>query len=137
MSQTRVWGQSPQPLETMRILGRSHQLLSDLLQCFGKNNYFNVNAIWITFRTFLEPFERTTLLRFESQLKSCNCLACLYLQVKPKTRLKSYIFGLNFVSDLAQFEGSKVQFVGLHVRPGGSGPLNSNLIISPISISPS
>ena len=69
-------------------------------------------------------------------MKSCNCLACLYFQVKPKTCLKSYIFGSNFVSDLAQFEGSKVHFVGLHVRPGGSGPLNSNLIISPISISP-
>ena len=25
-----------------------------------KNSYFNINAIWITFCTFLEPFERTT-----------------------------------------------------------------------------
>ena len=34
----------------------------------------NFNAIWVTFLTFLEPFERTTFLRFESRLKSSNCL---------------------------------------------------------------
>ena len=33
----------------------------------GKNSYFN--AIWIIFSTFLEPFEITKFLRFESQLK--------------------------------------------------------------------
>ena len=34
---------------------------------FIKNSYFN--AIWITFRTFLEPFKMTKFLRIKSQLK--------------------------------------------------------------------
>ena len=57
-----------------------------------KNGYFN--AIWITFRTFSEPFERTKFLRFESQLNKSLPL----VQVKSKTRSKSFIFGLNFVT---------------------------------------
>ena len=56
-----------------------------------KSGYFN--AILITFRTFLEPFERTKFLMFESRLKKSLSL----LQVKSKTRLKSCILGLNFV----------------------------------------
>ena len=32
-------------------------------------------AIWITFCTFLEPYEITKLLRFESHLKELNCPA--------------------------------------------------------------
>ena len=59
---------------------------------FGKNCYFN--AIWITFRTFSEPFERTKFLRFDGQLNTSLPL----LQVKFKTHLKSYILGLNFVT---------------------------------------
>ena len=51
---------------------------------------------------FLEPFERTKVLSFESQLKKLNFKFSFFLQVKFKTRLKSCIFGLNFVSDLAQ-----------------------------------
>ena len=57
-----------------------------------KNVY--LNAIWITFRTLSEPFERTNFLRFESQLNKSLPL----LQVKSKTRLKSFILGLNFVT---------------------------------------
>ena len=57
-----------------------------------KNSYFN--AIRITFRTFSEPFERTKSLMFESQLKKSLPL----LQLKSKTRLKSCILGLNFVT---------------------------------------
>ena len=53
-----------------------------------------LNAIWITFRTFSEPFERTRFLRFESQL---NKSLPLY-QIKSKTRLKSCTLGLNFVT---------------------------------------
>ena len=74
MSQSGVWGQSPQPL-------------GDFLQVFGKYSYHN--AIRITFRTFLEPFERSKLLRFETQFKKKLSL----LQIKFKTRLKSCIFG--------------------------------------------
>ena len=59
-----------------------------------KNGYFN--AIWITFRTFLEPFERTKLLRFEIQLNKSLSL----LQVKFKTRFKILHFGIK-CSDLA------------------------------------
>ena len=57
-----------------------------------KNGYFN--AIRITFRTFSEPFEKTKFLMFESQLKKSLPL----LQAKSKTRLKSCILGLNFVT---------------------------------------
>ena len=59
---------------------------------WGKNGYFN--AIWITFRTFSEPFETTKFLRFESQLNKSIPL----LPAKWKTRLKSFILGLNFVT---------------------------------------
>ena len=57
-----------------------------------KNGYFD--AIWITFRTFSEPFERTKFLRLESQLNKFLPL----LHVKSKTRLKSCILGLIFVT---------------------------------------
>ena len=50
--------------------------------------------IRITFRTFSEPFKRTKILMFESQLNKSLSL----LQVKSKTRLKSCILGLNFVT---------------------------------------
>ena len=49
---------------------------------------------WIIFRTFLEPFKRTKFFRFESQLNKSLPI----LQVKSKTRLKSCILGLNFVT---------------------------------------
>ena len=42
------------------------------------NDYFN--AIWITFRTFSEPFEKTKILRFESQLNK----SFLLLKASPK-----------------------------------------------------
>ena len=57
-----------------------------------KNGYFN--TIRITVRTFSEPFERTKFLRFESQWNKSLPL----LQVKSKTRLKSCISWLNFVT---------------------------------------
>ena len=57
-----------------------------------KNGY--LNAIWITFRTFSELFEKTKFLRFENQLNKSLSL----LQVKSKTHLKSFILGLNFVT---------------------------------------
>ena len=43
---------------------------------------------------FSEPFQTTTFLRFENQLNKSLSL----LQVKSKTRLKSCILGLNFVT---------------------------------------
>ena len=51
-----------------------------------KNGY--LNAIWITFRKFLEPFKTTKFLRFESQLNKSLPL----LQVKSKTHLKYLSF---------------------------------------------
>ena len=42
--------------------GLEAKLLGNFLE---KNSHFNV--IWITFRTFLEPLEKTKFLRFESQ----------------------------------------------------------------------
>ena len=52
------------------------------------------NVIWTKFRTFSGPLERTKFLKFESQLNKFLPL----LQVKPKTRSKSCILGLNFVT---------------------------------------
>ena len=57
-----------------------------------KNDYFN--AIWITFRTFSEPFDKIKFLMFDSQLNKSLPL----LQVKSKIRLKSCILGLKFVT---------------------------------------
>ena len=85
------WGQSPQPLD-------------DFLE---KNGYFN--AIWITFRTFSEPFEKTKFLMFENQLKKSLPL----FQVKSKTRLKSCILGVKFC-DLAQVREIKVHCFRQH-----------------------
>ena len=42
--------------------GRSSQSLGNLCDFSGKNSHFN--SIWITFREFLEPFERTKFLKF-------------------------------------------------------------------------
>ena len=57
-SRRKLWGFWGKPLAAERSFVR-----------LWKNNYFNFNAIWVTFRTFLEQFERSTILRFESQLK--------------------------------------------------------------------
>ena len=84
-----AWGRSHQPSEAMGVWGRSTQPLGDFLEKIG---YFG--AIWIIFRTFSETFEKTKFLRFESQLNKSLPL----LQVKSKTRLKSCILRLNFVT---------------------------------------
>ena len=73
-------------------LGAKHPAAGRFLEVFGKNGYFN--AIWITFHTFSEPFDRTKFLRRESQLNKPLPL----LKIKFKTRLKSCILGLNFVT---------------------------------------
>ena len=68
---------------------------------FLEKSHFN--AIWIIIRTFLEPFERTNLLRFKSHFKRISrpaSSASLYLQVKFKTRLNASILELNFLNDL-------------------------------------
>ena len=84
-----AWRRSHRAPEAMRVWGQSTQPLGKFLE---KNGYFN--AIWITFCTFSEPFDRKKFLRFESQLNKSRPL----LQVKSKTRLKSCILGLNFVT---------------------------------------
>ena len=121
-----------------------------------KNGYFN--AIWITFRTVSEPFERTKFLMFKSQLKKSLPL----FQVKSKTRFKSCILGLNFVTwpksgksryilfatflalnnaleDLPLkilFCHENNQFYRNICTTRGLGTLDSNSIICSISISP-
>ena len=73
--------------------GRSPQAAGGFFVIFlEKNGYFN--AIRITFCTFSEPFETTKFLMFESQLNKSLPL----LHVKSKTRLKSCILGLSFVT---------------------------------------
>ena len=74
-------------------LGAKHPAVGRLFVSFWKKNGY-LNAIWITFRTFSERFERTKILRFDSQFNKSLPL----LQVKSKTHLKSFILGLNFVT---------------------------------------
>ena len=54
-----------------------------------KNSLFS--AIWITFYTFSDPFEKTKLLKFGSHSKELNLPP--YLQHKFKTCLNAYILG--------------------------------------------
>ena len=65
-------GYNPPPpgyaTDQTKVCGRSPQSLGNFCDFLEKNNHFN--AIWIKFRTFLEPFERTELLKFERQLKN-------------------------------------------------------------------
>ena len=57
--------------ETFDIQGCEGEAPGRFASFLKKNSYFS--AIWITFRTCLEPFETTKFLRFESQLKKLNC----------------------------------------------------------------
>ena len=82
-----AWERSHQQLEAMGVWGEAPSRRAIFCMFLEKNGYFN--AIWITFRTFSEPFERTKFLRFESQLNKFLPL----LQVKSKTRLKSFNMG--------------------------------------------
>ena len=111
-----------------------------------KNGYFN--AIRITFRTFSELFGRTNLLMFESQLKKSLPL----LQVKSKTRLKSCILELNFVTLLKPGKSRYIAFCNIFSEDFcfvmkitsfrkicttmGQVTLDSNSIICSISIFP-
>ena len=65
---------------------------------FSEKNY-QFSAKWNSFRTFLEPFEKTNLLKFKSYLKGLNLFSPLphlltsqvQMQVKSKTRLNACI----------------------------------------------
>ena len=48
------------------------------------------------FHTFLEPFERTTFLRFESQLKSSNGLVLPLLTDQAQNMFKNLHFWIKF-----------------------------------------
>ena len=78
----------------MRIVSETPS--SRAIFCKAWEKYFNINAIWITFGMLLEPFERTTFLRFESQLKSSNCLFLLLLAGQAQNTFKILHFWLQF-----------------------------------------
>ena len=92
MSQTGPGGGATSSRRLWESGGEAPSRWAIFCKFLEKNGYFK--AIWITFRTFSEPFERTKFLRFESQLNEF----LLFLQVKSKTHLKSFILGLNFVT---------------------------------------
>ena len=96
MSQTRPGGGATSRRRQWESGGEAPSRWAIFCKFLGKNGYFS--AIWITFRTFSEPFERTKFLKFEIQLNKSHPL----LQVKSKTRLKSCILGLNFVTSPGQ-----------------------------------
>ena len=87
-----TWGGASSRRKLRGSGGEAHSRLAIFCKFLEKNGYFN--AIWITFPSFSETFERTKFLRFERQLNKSIPL----LQVKSKTRLKSCILGLNFVT---------------------------------------
>ena len=88
------------------LLGAKPPATGQFLSFFGENNHFS--SIWITFLTFLEPFERSrrfVILKFGSHKTELICLApssLPYLQVKFKTHLNACILGLNVLIDLAK-----------------------------------
>ena len=59
-----------------------------------KKSYFN--AIWITFRTFLEPFKMTKSLRIESQLKQSSWLVFYLLTDQVPITFKILNLGVKF-----------------------------------------
>ena len=87
VSQTGVWGRSPQPPVAMGVWEQSPQPLGDFCKFLEKKLF---TSHWITFRTSSEPFQRTRFLTFQSQSKKFSC-SILLLQLKSKTRLKSYV----------------------------------------------
>ena len=62
------------------------------------------DLIWITFCTFLEPFEKNKLPKFASHLKELNCppLQPLLLTGQVQNTFKLLYFGLHFLSGLAK-----------------------------------
>ena len=88
----RLWGSASEALSRWAIF----------CNFLEKHDYFN--AIWMPFCTFSAPFERTRFLKFESQSNRSLPL----LQVKFKTRLKSIILGLNFVT---WFKSGKSRYI--------------------------
>ena len=87
VSETGVWGQSPQPPVAMGVWGQSPQPLGDFCKFLEKKLF---KSHWITFRTSSEPFQRTRFLTFQSQSKKF-CCSILFLQLNPKTLLESCI----------------------------------------------
>ena len=87
VSETGVWGQSPQPPMAMGVWGQSPQPLGDFCKFLEKKLF---KSHWITFRTSSEPFQRTRFLTFQCQSKKFSC-SILFLQLNPKTRLESCI----------------------------------------------
>ena len=80
-----AWGRSHHPLEAMGVWGPSTQPVGGFLKVFGKK------------MAILMPFG-SHFARFQSHLKANQTNPSLYLLVKSKTRLKSCIWGLNFVT---------------------------------------
>ena len=61
---------------------------------FWKKKLFKSH--WITFRTYLQPFERTRFLTFESQSKKIVCSILLLLAIKVQNTFKILHYGKKF-----------------------------------------
>ena len=102
VSQTGVWGQNPSCLRSY-----GGQRRSDFYHFSVEISHYS--AIWIPFRTFLKPFEKPNLQKFENYLKEIKFLA------PSKSRLNACTLGLhahnNFVpNDLVGRERSPFIF---------------------------
>ena len=71
---------------TLKGLGADPFPLGNFNYLLGKSSQFS--AIWNTFHTFLEPFERTELLKFKRYSKNqiFSASSPTYLQVKSKCK---------------------------------------------------
>ena len=87
VSQTGVWGRSPQSPVAMGIWGKPPTRWGIFVSLLEKKLF---KSHWITFRTSSEPFQRTRFLTFQSQSKKFSC-SILLLQLNAKTRLESCI----------------------------------------------
>ena len=89
-----AWGRSHSRRRLRESAGEAPSQWTIFCEFLEKNGY--LNAIWITFRTFSEPFERTKFLRFESQLNTIPSFASSQAQ----HTFKILHFGVKFC-DLA------------------------------------
>ena len=95
VSQTGVWGLSPQPPVAMGVWGQ--RAIFGRFVSFWKKKLFKSH--WITFRTSSEPFQRTRFLTFQCQSKKFSC-SILFLQLDPNTFRILHYSKILIVSDL-------------------------------------
>ena len=79
-------------------------VLDSFFDILAKTSHFS--AVWITFCSFLEPFETAKIQKSVEKTKlSSHFRLFLFQQVKSKTNLNAFILGLSVLSALAKEGG--------------------------------